>query len=207
METNRDSMVETDMKPLMRNTAAVMLLLSMFTIANGQEADSLKPIDTTGPDSGDVLVGDSMIELSSFQAVSELTVNNCGSPTGALLRSMVFPGWGQLCNRKYIKSLVVMAGEGYCIVQAIRHWDLANQAYDRFVQTDDSDSRKSLYYYDYDYYQDRRNLFLWLSGVAIFLSMIDAYVDAHLANFDIDITPPFEEPGEEVVGVKVTYRF
>ena len=120
---------------------------------------------------------------------------------------MAFPGWGQLYNRKYLKSLAVVAGEGYCIVQAIRYWDLSEQAYDRFVQTEDDDSQKQFYYYDYDFYQDRRNLFLWISGLAIFISMIDAYVDAHLANFDIDITPPFEELGEDAVTLRLTYRF
>ena len=206
METSRDILVRTYMKPLTRKIIALLILLSLFTTANGQEPDSLKPIDATEADSNAVRVTDSVDELSSFQTTSQLTENGRRSPTGALLRSMVFPGWGQLYNRKYIKSLAVIAGEGYCIVQAIRYWDLSEQAYDRFVQEEDAGLR-SLYYYDYDFYQDRRNLFLWLSGLAIFISMIDAFVDAHLANFDIDITPPFEEPGEDVVTLRLTYRF
>ena len=199
-------MVRTCMKPLMRNITAVLLFLSLFAVANGQEPDSTGTTDSIEIDTGAVLVADSMAELNSFQTASQFTVDGRRSPTGALLRSMVFPGWGQLYNRKYIKSLIVLAGEGYCIVEAIRNWDLADQAYDRFVQEEDAGLR-SLYYYDYDFYQDRRNLFLWLSGLAIFISMIDAYVDAHLANFDIDITPPFEEPASDAVGVRLTYRF
>jgi hypothetical protein len=194
------------MKPFMKITTAILLLVSLFMTANGQEPDSLKPTGATKADSSAVRVTDSVVELSSFQTTSQLTANGRRSPTGALLRSMAFPGWGQLYNRKYIKGLAVIAGEGYCIVQAIRYWDLSEQAYDRFVQEDDA-SLRSLYYYDYDFYQDRRNLFLWISGLAIFISMIDAYVDAHLANFDIDITPPFEEPGGDAVTVKLTYRF
>ncbi|MGB3091998.1 MAG: DUF5683 domain-containing protein, partial [Candidatus Zixiibacteriota bacterium] len=36
----------------------------------------------------------------------------------------------------------------------------------------------------FQFYEDRRNLFLWITAGIVFLSMFDAFVDAHLYNFD-----------------------
>ncbi len=189
------------------STGEVILISALLCVsAAGQEADLPGSVDSVE------IIGDSARTLNSTGLLSDGKIASSvprlesRSPTGALLRSMAFPGWGQFYNRKYIKALVVMAGEGYCIVQAARNWDLADQAIDLFVDEDNSYLRQK-YYYAYDFYQDRRNLFLWLSGLAIFLSMIDAYVDAHLANFDIDITPPFEEQGGSAVSLRISYRF
>jgi hypothetical protein len=81
-------MVRTYMKPLMRNTTAILIFLSMFVAANGQEPDSSKATDSIEIDSGAVQVTDSVDELSSFQTASQLTASGRRSPTGALLRSM-----------------------------------------------------------------------------------------------------------------------
>ena len=35
------------------------------------------------------------------------------SPKGALIRSLILPGWGQVYNRKFIKALVFLGGEFY----------------------------------------------------------------------------------------------
>ena len=129
------------------------------------------------------------------------------SPTGAMLRSMAFPGWGQLYNRKYIKSLVVFGGETYLIVQAIRYWDKTDEWFDTYTSSEDDALRFQYYNNEYLFYKDRRNLYLYLSGVAIFLSMVDAYVDAHLANFDVDITPPFDPESDGRVSLTLKWRF
>ena len=38
---------------------------------------------------------------------------------------------------------------------------------------------------DEEFYLDNRNLAFWYLGAAILISMADAYVDAHLAGFDV----------------------
>lgn len=204
METSRYSEVRTDMSTLTGYiTISIMISMLFFSIAAGQEQDT-----TTMPDSADSAISaDSLVSdavLFSGDVEHRSMLHERRSPTGALLRSLAVPGWGQFYNRKYIKALVVAVGETYCIVQAVRYWDLADQAWSRYTS---DDSYNYLYYGDYDFYQDRRNLFLWLSGLAIFLSIVDAYVDAHLAGFDVDITPPFEEPDNNAVSLRLTYRF
>ncbi len=158
------------------------------------KSESMQKADTAAP----IISGE--ISKLTYQSLQQK------SPTGALLRSLAIPGWGQLYNRKYIKAIVVAGLETFLVVEAVRYWDLSDQAYDLFSGEEDP-SLRLFYYYDYDFYRDRRNLFLYFSGVTIFLSMIDAYVDAHLQNFDVDITPSFDEKDPESIGLKMTFTF
>jgi len=95
------------------------------------------------------------------------------SPTGALLRSMVIPGWGQLYNGKPLKA-VIYAGAQLSFIYAAH------------VQNDRYHHYRALEMDDYaDFYQNDRNRQLWwLFGITL-LSMGDAFVDAHLYGFDI----------------------
>jgi len=91
------------------------------------------------------------------------------SPRGAMLRSVILPGWGQFYNGKWFKALLVAGTEIGLVVNAAIQDDLADKAGDEFER---------------EFYLDSRNLsYWWLAGVTL-LSMIDAYVDAHLYKFD-----------------------
>lgn len=91
------------------------------------------------------------------------------SPTGAMLRSMALPGWGQWYNGKRLKSVLVAGGEVGLVVDAIVQNQLAAKA-----ET----------IYDREYYRNNRSLAIWYLGALILYSMADAYVDAHLFDFD-----------------------
>jgi hypothetical protein len=95
------------------------------------------------------------------------------SPTGALLRSMVVPGWGQVYNGKYLKSIIYAGAQLTFLYGAhvqndrYHHYrDLGNQDFANF------------------YENDRNRLLWWLFGITL-LSMGDAFVDASLAQFDV----------------------
>jgi hypothetical protein len=92
------------------------------------------------------------------------------SPTGALLRSMIFPGWGQWYNEQKIKSAIAFISEGFLVGLAIH-----------FNKKASENAPCSL---ERNFYTDRRNLTFWLLGGVTILSMIDAYVDAYLYDFD-----------------------
>jgi hypothetical protein len=104
------------------------------------------------------------------------------SPTGALLRSVAFPGWGQFYNRKYLKSAVVFGAETTFITLAVIEWGRMNKHKKNFQDPDHPD--RYWEFEQFEFYEDRRNLFLWITAGIVFLSMFDAYVDAHLYNFD-----------------------
>ncbi len=91
------------------------------------------------------------------------------NPTGAMLRSLFIPGWGQIYNGKWFKGVIIAGAEAGLVANAIVLNQWANEA------TTEA---------EYLYYIDNRNLSFWLLGAAILYSMADAYVDAALADFD-----------------------
>lgn len=123
------------------------------------------------------------------------------SPMGALLRSVAVPGWGQFYNHKYIKSGIVFGAETFFIVKSVQWWSKAEDQYKK-AQSAQS-GREFNIYLDY---RDRRNDFLWLTGLAVFLSMFDAYVDAHLSGFDVDLTPDFQDKSPSAM-LRLSYSF
>ena len=91
------------------------------------------------------------------------------SPTGAMLRSLFVPGWGQLYNGKWFKALVIGGTEIGLVANAVYQNQMATKANDPLER---------------EWYIDNRNLsYWWLLGTILF-SMADAYVDAHLYHFD-----------------------
>ena len=129
------------------------------------------------------------------------------SPKKALWLALVIPGGGQIYNRKYWKLPIVYGGIIGCLYAM--NWnnnmykdysqayldltdkDPATQSYNMFLhlgtQIDDSskDRYKDIFKKRKDKFRRWRDLsFFVLLGVYA-LSVIDAYVDAELSNFDI----------------------
>ena len=91
------------------------------------------------------------------------------SPTGAMIRSLIFPGWGQLYNKQYLKALLAFGAEIGLVANSV----YLNQKY----KASDTEQER-------EFYINNRNLSnWWLIGVILF-SMADAFVDAHLSDFD-----------------------
>ncbi len=105
------------------------------------------------------------------------------SPRGAMLRSAVFPGWGQFYNHKRIKAALVFGVEAFFITSAI----LRNQ---EVVASTDPVLRS--------YWTDQRNNMVWALLATRLLSMLDAYVDAHLSDFDDSPDLSLQSPAQGV---------
>lgn len=116
-------------------------------------------------------------------------------PRKALLFSAVFPGAGQFYNKKYWKMPIVYGGFGFLIYVA------------NFYHTENLKFREELFGLINDttgalvspsgYTEDQlrtlvdktrreRDFFIILNGIWYFLQMVDAQVDAHLKEFDIN---------------------
>jgi hypothetical protein len=107
-------------------------------------------------------------ELDSAVAVPQPVLKK-RNPTGAAFRSLAIPGWGQYYNGQKIKAALAMAAELGEIGTAI-YWNMrAKEA---------SSPEEEFLYKDY------RNQAFWFLAGTIVLSMLDAYVDAHLSDFD-----------------------
>jgi hypothetical protein len=108
------------------------------------------------------------------------------SPTGTLLRSVAFPGWGQWANGKKQKAAVYFGIEGYFITKALiwRHRARQNVDFDTF-----------------NHARDRRNYFYWFTGLTIFVSMFDAYTDRYLLTLEQMRDRPDDYWGGQTSGV------
>jgi len=95
------------------------------------------------------------------------------SPTGAALRSLVLPGWGQAYARQPVESVIYGGLECGLIYGVIRQ-------HKQFLYYDriDDDHRA-------DFYRNSRNRLTWYLAGAVILSVVDAYVDAQLFQFDV----------------------
>jgi hypothetical protein len=108
------------------------------------------------------------------------------SPWGAVLRSAVLPGFGQFYNQSYWKIPVVWGAMGYLGYQ----WDRNNKLYKKNRDLYESSLSSSpagdeTYKEIREFYRDQRDLVAVFIGLAYFLNLVDAYVDAHLFDFGI----------------------
>ena len=116
-------------------------------------------------------------------------------PFFVMLRSAAVPGWGQVYNHKYLKAGMVVAGEGFLgwsawtelqrENDAVSHLDAVAQA--GFAPGDPEYEAAA---FDVETHKNKKINWIWWGIGTHFLSMLDAYVDAHLSSFDTDFGPP-----------------
>lgn len=108
------------------------------------------------------------------------------SPWGAVLRSVVIPGWGQFYNESYWKIPLIWGLMTYYASIWIKshrlYWD--NQQY--YLDYKDKDVNLANFYLSRrKLYRNQRDDFAVYIGLVYFLTLVDAYVDAHLFDFDV----------------------
>ncbi|HVK38204.1 MAG TPA: DUF5683 domain-containing protein [Candidatus Kapabacteria bacterium] len=109
------------------------------------------------------------------------------SPTVAVVLSVV-PGGGQLYNEQYLKSAAFVSVASFFAVQTIRNHVRFLEKVDEVnaIPLDDTTGAAAFPKREREFYRDNRDLnAAYFIGVQI-LSMIDAYVGAHLFDFDVD---------------------
>jgi hypothetical protein len=110
------------------------------------------------------------------------------SPTGALVRSLLIPGWGQLYVENYWKAPLMFGG--FVGVGSIIYWNHDNyrSAIDEIESYagEPDDFELQVLKNKRDFYRDQRDLGgLYMLGVYL-ISAVDAYVGAHLYDFNVD---------------------
>lgn len=105
------------------------------------------------------------------------------NPTHAMLYSAFIPGGGQVYNKAYVKASVVIGLQSYLIGTALYHDAKVQDFKDK--ATSSSDVYLTEYYRQRaDEHKDKRTSGIWWIGITAALSVLDAYVDAHLADFE-----------------------
>ncbi len=101
------------------------------------------------------------------------------SPTGALLRSALLPGWGQFYNREPLKGVILGTVELGLLAWLVREHIVAEDArQDYLVSGDPADESR------YETHRQRRIDLIWYTSAAWLYGMFDAYVDAYLFSFE-----------------------
>lgn len=112
-----------------------------------------------------------------------LSAEAARNPYRAMLYSAVAPGGGQIYNQKYLKAGLVIGVQGFLIGSAIYH-DGKRDDYRRLAQSADNALLEQQYLARSKDYKERLNNDIWWIGITAALSMIDAWVDAHLFDFE-----------------------
>lgn len=102
------------------------------------------------------------------------------SPWGAVARSALIPGWGQLYNESYWKIPVVAGVFSWLIYNYINNHNNYVEFRDLYII-----SELSFHRVNREFYRDQRDLFAIYIGLAYFATLVDAYVDAHLFDFSV----------------------
>lgn len=106
------------------------------------------------------------------------------SPTWVGFRSAIIPGWGQWYNQKKLKAAIVSATEVTLATSIYIQEKRRLKAYQDWKRAQ-SESEKQYYSTLEQFYENDRNKLIWWSVGFLLLSVLDAYVDAHLAEFEI----------------------
>ena len=121
------------------------------------------------------------------------TTKRRASPFKVMLRSTVLPGWGQMYNGKPLKAAVIVAGEGFLVYKALDELSKENEAIDRLnallAQDPNNDAAIEDAQDDKEKHYNLKINYIWWAAVVHLLQMADAYVDAHLRDFNADLGP------------------
>jgi len=159
------------LKLLTNHIAKVLIILLLYSGIALSQSDSTKAI---------------------LKFTSDTTFTMHKSPLGAVLRSAIIPGWGQLYNHSYIKAPIIWGLSAWLTYlwfwnnknykDALNNYNFYNQKY----QTSNNLSYNNLagsYYSQKNFYQDQRDLVAIYMGLTYLLNIVDAYVDAELYDF------------------------
>lgn len=193
-----------------------MLLVVGAAGASGAAHAQAPPADSLGGAHGATTPGDSlaplpanMTELPVAMTADSIVRGRPAGPTPwpdqprfVMLRSLLIPGWGQAYNRAWVKAVGVAGGEIWLasliiddkkaldvLIDAVHDAEAAGDG----PRYDDAVNR----------YNARLETFVrhqWFFGAVLAYALIDAYVDAHFRNFDIefkhDPALPDDEPAD-----------
>lgn len=159
--------------------------------------------------------------IGSDSLASRKDINAYRDPVRASLLSAVFPGAGQLYNRKYWKLPILYGGAftlGYFIHLNHGEYVKTRDAYLQ-VQAGKPDRFKGVYNADQlvrlrEYWRRNRDFLVIISAFTYLLNIADAAVDAHLSSFDVgdDLSlhwhPAVYMAGNQpVAGINLALRF
>lgn len=126
------------------------------------------------------------------------------NPTHAMLYSALIPGGGQIYNRAYVKASVVIGLQSYLIGTALYH-DSKIQDFKEKASSSNDTYFKEHYRQRAAEYKEKRTSDIWWIGITAALSVMDAYVDAHLADFEAQKSKLRLRFEDETVAIQIRF--
>lgn len=166
----------------LRSTLAVFLVLTVLSVRGQEETDLGSSLSS---DSIRIMKGNKIITIDSYAARFD--------PRKALLYAAIFPGSGQIYNKKYWKVPLVYGGFAAGIYFVNAYQDLylkyKNELYG--ILNDGSLISTSGYNEAQlrrltNVYKRERDFFSIVTVFWYILQLVDAHVDAHLKEFDVN---------------------
>ncbi len=174
----------------MKHFLGTWLLIGVCSLAYSQEVkkDSIQNTPT-----------DTLISKSGKRVVDIDTYSQRFNPRKAMLYAAVLPGLGQVYNKKYWKLPLVYGGF-YALISVVDFYNKAgngarndlfdlldgktsplNRTLSPTLELTETQLRTRI-----DQAQRQRDYFLIFTGFLYLLQMVDAHVDAHLKEFDLN---------------------
>jgi len=114
------------------------------------------------------------------------------SPIVATILSVAIPGAGQFYNQSYWKIPIIAGLVGYFGYEYIRENNLYKDYRDQYIASQQQipplgdQNLLTLR----EFYRDQRDNFVWYFLITYVVNIVDAYVDAHLFDFDVSEEKP-----------------
>lgn len=132
-------------------------------------------------------------------------------PRTVMLRSLLVPGWGQAHNRAWIKAVLVAGTEAALGVGIANDWRESERLLDRANALAGSPD-EAAYANAVSEYNARLDQLVrrqWLLGAVIAYALVDAYVDAHFRDIDIEFRhdPALPDGPPSELSARISYRW
>jgi len=110
-------------------------------------------------------------------------------PWLAVLLSGVLPGAGQFYNHSYWKIPIIWGLVGFFVYEYVQEDRLFRQYRDLYSASQQDPILGPAGYLPYEtereFYRSQKNEYVWYFMIVYFINLVDAYVDAHLFDFEV----------------------
>lgn len=109
------------------------------------------------------------------------------SPLKAVLLSAALPGLGQFYNESYWKLPIIALVGGYLGYEIVHQNNIFLDYRDQYIasQTPENQNGNQQILTLRNFYKDQRDKFIFYFGIFYVVNLVDAYVDAHMYDFDV----------------------
>lgn len=170
----------------MRFLLIILLFLISLPCSFAEESENAAQEDVSKTKEAEIEAANEAKKETVKEAQKEAESEKLISPIGAVVRSAIFPGWGQIYSRSYIRSGLIVLSIGGSAVGALlaeRSFRSRYNAYATLANLEPDNEAGVLASYEHANQRYKLRMFFLYSGVGIWLySVIDSYVSANFYN-------------------------